>query len=137
VEVGAERAPDGVLQAGVVHDVEEVLQGPGQVPQVGRAADDVAVGLEHVGGGGGQRRSHHHLHPLDLRVARPLAHRLQQGVEVGRGGVVDDQQAGHGPIMSASVPAAPPGPLRPTDEVDDHHDEQDDDEQANDADFHG
>ena len=138
MEVGAEGAAHRVLQAGVVDDVEEVLQGAGEVAQVGGPADDVAVRLEDVGGGGGQRRSDHHLDPLDLRRTCPVAHRLQQGVEVGRRRVVHDEQMGHGPILSAgSPPPVPRAELRPTDEVDDHHDQQDDDEETDDADFHG
>ena len=85
----------GRLQAGVVDAVEEVLERAGHVADVGRGAEQVAVGLEHVGGRRGQGRPDHHLDVVDF-VGPRAAHRgLEHLLQGGRRGVVDDQQPRH------------------------------------------
>ena len=85
----------GRLETGVVDAVEEVLERPRHVADVGGGAEQVPVGGEHVRRGRGQRRPHGHLDALDLLGGCPrhdgLIHRLQRG----RAGVVDDQQGSH------------------------------------------
>lgn len=83
VHVGAERSSHSGVEAGVVDDVEEVLEGPREVAQVDGAAEQVRVSLEHVEGARGERRAHHHLHPVDRRVPRPVERGGEQRVQRG------------------------------------------------------
>ena len=67
----------GGFEARVVDPVEEMLERPGHVPDVGRGAQQVAVRAEHVDGGRGQRGPGHDLDALDLVGARAGQHRLE------------------------------------------------------------
>ena len=72
VDVDAERAADGRVEARVVDLVEEVLERAGHVAEVGRRAEEVAVGLEHVDRGRGERGARHHVDALDAIVRRAV-----------------------------------------------------------------
>ena len=50
VQVDAERTAPGGVQARVVDLVEEVLEGAGEIPEVDRASEQVAIGLQHLDG---------------------------------------------------------------------------------------
>jgi cation:H+ antiporter len=95
VHVQGVRAAGGGGQARVVDRVEEVLERPGHVADVGRGAQQVAVGGEHIGGPGRERGPGHHVHALDLVGGGTGHHLLEHGLHGRRGGVVDDQQRGH------------------------------------------
>src|SRR5690606_33922952 len=113
VHVEAVGQPRGVVQARVVHRVEEQLQGTGHVADVRRGAQHHGVGREQVGGGRGERRPRGDLDPLDLVVGRPRPHRLEELLGGGRGGVVDDQQACHAPRVARPPPLPRPLPAAP------------------------
>jgi hypothetical protein len=59
-------------QAGIVDLVEEGLEGAEDIAQVGRRAEDVAVGVEHIDDGGRERRTDHDLDAGDRGVGRPV-----------------------------------------------------------------
>ena len=67
-----------MIQTRVVDVVEEIFQCPGHVPEVGRRAEQVAVGVEHVGQRGRQGGPDNHIHPDDLRVTRAGQHGFEQ-----------------------------------------------------------
>jgi hypothetical protein len=60
-----------------------MLQGPGHVADVGRRAQNEAVGGEHVGDDGREGGPDYYLDPVEVRVAGPgddgLEHGLQRG----------------------------------------------------------
>lgn len=80
-----------VVQAGVMHRVEKMLEGTGNVPEVRRAAEDVAVGLQHLDRRHRQRRSAHDLQALNAGIGCTGHHCLEQLLAVWRWGVVDDE----------------------------------------------
>ena len=76
--------------------VEEVLERPGHVAEVRGRAEQVAVRGQHVVRGRLQRGPDDHLDALDRVVVRAGHHRVGQGPQRPGGGVVDDEQDGHG-----------------------------------------
>src|SRR6478752_6762928 len=69
-----------------------MLESTAHVTEIGRAAQHVAVSLEHVGRRDGQRRPPHHLHALNLGIGGAGKHRLEHLLHKRRRSVVDDQQ---------------------------------------------
>jgi cation:H+ antiporter len=114
VHVQGVRAAGGGGQARVVNRVEEVLERPGHVADVGRGAQQVAVGREHIGWPGRERGPGHHVHALDLVGGCPGQHLLEHGLHGRRGGVVDDQQRGHWRISCDPVSPYRTMPDRPS-----------------------
>jgi hypothetical protein len=96
VDVEAVRSALGGLAARIVDLVEEVLERARHVADVGRGTEHEPVGGQHIGRVRDQRRPDLHLDPFDLVGTRPGEDRVEQLLQRRRGGVVDDEQAGHG-----------------------------------------
>jgi hypothetical protein len=90
MEIDAERSPPAGVEQLVIGAVEGVLHGPAEVPKVGRAAQQVAVGIQHLDRRYREGGSPDDLHALDVGVGRPSHHRLEHLLTVRTWGVVDD-----------------------------------------------
>ncbi|CPA08459.1 Uncharacterised protein [Mycobacterium tuberculosis] len=103
MNVRAERTPTGGVQAGVIADIEGMLESTTDVPQIGWGTQQIAVSLQHLDRRNRQGGSSHHLDALNLGIGRAGHHRLKHLLHVRRRRVVHDQQAPHRRTLSLKV----------------------------------
>jgi hypothetical protein len=99
VHVRREWSAHAGLKAGVVDRVEKMLEGAGDITDVGRRAEQVAVGLQRVDGARRQSGTDDDLDSLDGVVTRTSEDRLEHLLGRRRRGVMDDEQASHDRIL--------------------------------------